>query len=602
MAVLFVLQLAVVGLIVSALPTIVDGSVQGTLRIALALSAAMMAISLLSFRLIAGRPAGEAESGPMQRTLTGGGLPASSPERSRESTSDAGATSSGDDHRDLDTNDDDRNHEDGLLPNLIARRLSEVAEASRRELAVVEHAVDVICSLDAGGTFLSVSPASEKLWQISPTNLIGRRLAEIVLTEDRPLVDRCLRDSCDAGRPWSFECRVVTNDEQVIDMLWSASWSDKEQRLFCVAHDMTERKKMEEELKASEARFRKMFDYMPAALVLSGLDGTIELVNPVTRHLFGYSSEELALKKLHDLLSHRDQTMFSGRSQDTRNFPIEVDAVRKDGSILPAQMYLSRFSSQQGPRFLGIFTDETQRRAIERLKEDFVNMVSHDLRTPLSNVQTFLTMLLEGIYGQLGEEGSRKAAAADRNVTRLIALINELLDLEKVQSGKLALDLDSIDLSEVVTEAVEAVSQFAERLGIELEVSVGTMCLIGDSRRLVQVLVNIIGNALKFAPEGSSIEVSAGETDGLVTVRIADRGPGVPDDCKTSVFDRFSQLKHNGEERITGTGLGLAICRSIVESHGGKIGVADRDGGGSVFWFQLPLTHPVGRTAGEPVA
>lgn len=239
-----------------------------------------------------------------------------------------------------------------------------------------------------------------------------------------------------------------------------------------------------------------------------------------------------------------------------------------------------------------------QLKEVEEMKQQFVAMISHDLRTPLTSVCGFLEMLEHGAYGSLSDQGQQRTQLAERNISRLISLINDLLDMEKLESGRLELAPETIPLEPVAVRSVDAVRVFAEQHKVNIVIEPMDCTVYADGNRLVQVLVNLISNAVKFSPADSTITVSARPKGDLIDVRIADQGRGVPPQFREAIFERFRQVKTTDATQKGGTGLGLAICKAIVEQHGGAIGVESEEGKGSTFWFTVPV-RPI---APAPVA
>jgi signal transduction histidine kinase len=235
-----------------------------------------------------------------------------------------------------------------------------------------------------------------------------------------------------------------------------------------------------------------------------------------------------------------------------------------------------------------------QREEIERLKQEFVSMISHDLRTPLTSIQVFVSMLAKGMYGDIGDKIKDKASMADRNASRLIRLINDLLDMEKMEAGQLALACEEVPLGSIVERSLESVRDFADKNKVTLEGTTGSAELVNvDADRIVQVLVNLLSNAIKFSPAGAAVTVSVEDGERWMTVKVIDRGRGVPQHLQTSIFERFKQVEAKDATEKKGTGLGLAICKAIVEQHGGTIGLESTEGKGSIFHFTLPKAQTV---------
>ena len=230
-----------------------------------------------------------------------------------------------------------------------------------------------------------------------------------------------------------------------------------------------------------------------------------------------------------------------------------------------------------------------KQREIDRLKQEFVAMISHDLRAPLTAIRGTLALLADGTYGGLAETGQSRVRTAEQNANRLISLINDLLDIERMEAGRLTLKLEDIPMAAVVEESIDSVRELADRRGIEWEVTGCDQEVRADYQRLVQLMVNLLSNAIKFSPERGKITVSAERQDLCLEVRVTDNGPGIPAEHSKTVFERFKQIESPDGSSKQGSGLGLAIARAIVDCHDGSIGVNSEEGAGSTFWFRIPL-------------
>jgi signal transduction histidine kinase len=229
-----------------------------------------------------------------------------------------------------------------------------------------------------------------------------------------------------------------------------------------------------------------------------------------------------------------------------------------------------------------------KREQLEAIKKRFVAMVSHDLRTPLNAVTSTLELLAANAWGKLNEKGLAKVNMAEASLRQSINLINDLLDLEKMESGTMKIELSTFSLRSLLLQCAGAVLPLADRLSVRISLPQTDCFVRADEMRLARVVVNLLGNSLKFSAPGSTIDVDFEPNDAGVTVSVRDRGPGVPEDQRQQIFEPFQQLDSNTGRAKEGSGLGLAICKAIVDAHGGTIGVESRAGGGSVFWFQLP--------------
>jgi signal transduction histidine kinase len=224
---------------------------------------------------------------------------------------------------------------------------------------------------------------------------------------------------------------------------------------------------------------------------------------------------------------------------------------------------------------------------VERLKDGFLSTASHELRTPLTSIRGSLGLLASGAVGPLSDEAVEIVAIAERNAIRLMALINDILDLERLETGKIELRFAQVSVGSILHRAMESLPAPRDRHGITVETPEVSSTIWADADRIVQVVVNLLSNAVKFSPPGGVVTIGVEPGDGWVDFRVTDRGRGVPVVHRRTIFERFRQVETSDARQKGGTGLGLAICKSIVEQHGGTIGVESEEGRGSTFWFRV---------------
>ena len=239
-----------------------------------------------------------------------------------------------------------------------------------------------------------------------------------------------------------------------------------------------------------------------------------------------------------------------------------------------------------------IALDITQRKEMERIKSDFISVVSHELRTPLTSISGTLGLIKGGIAGDIPQKATELVSVAQRNALRLNNLVNDILDIDKLEFGGLPLELQSIDLVEVVRDALEENSGYADKLGVALKLMPGpdSIHIMGDRDRLIQVLTNLLSNAAKYSHQGDAVEVRIKPQQNRIRIEVCDHGPGIADSFRDQVFQKFCQGDTSDARYQYGTGLGLNIAKLIVEKHGGEIGFDTELGQGSTFWFELPYT------------
>lgn len=354
-------------------------------------------------------------------------------------------------------------------------------------------------------------------------------------------------------------------------------------------------------LSQSEARVRTIVETMPVGLVIMNSHGNIELVNPATEDMFDTSIERLIGQHVSTIFPKQATRQVEEFTEELLakgcGHVIEREVQRDDGTTVPVELSVNEFQGIEGHRYMLVMLDISERKEVERLKQEFVSMVSHELRSPLTSVQGFLTLLAEDIYGTLNEQGKQKVHIADRNVTRLIKLINDLLDIDKLQSGKLKMVFKPVKISGVIERSIDSVRVLAEQENISIDASDSQYELVADGDRLVQVIVNLLSNAIKFSPRESTIKIAVTPQDGGIEVRVIDQGVGIPLKYHASIFERFEQVTSQDKPQKGGSGLGLTISRAIIEQHGGTIGLDSEEGKGCSFWFKLPDAPPAQEAA-----
>lgn len=218
-------------------------------------------------------------------------------------------------------------------------------------------------------------------------------------------------------------------------------------------------------------------------------------------------------------------------------------------------------------------------------------MVTHDIRSPLNTVKVFLEFLNAGVAGDVNERGQRMLKNSEICCERIVDLINDFLDAEKLNSGAIELRLSSIELISIFDESLASVSSWAELKKVQLNIEQTALTVRCDKDRIVQVVVNLLANAIKFSPELSSVSLRVEALEKMAEIQVVDQGRGIPADKREFIFEKFTQA--NDADALVGTGLGLNICKSIIDLHGGEIGVRSEEGLGSIFWFRIALAETV---------
>ncbi|HEX8408242.1 MAG TPA: ATP-binding protein [Thermoanaerobaculia bacterium] len=339
----------------------------------------------------------------------------------------------------------------------------------------------------------------------------------------------------------------------------------------------------ERELRQSEARTRSIIENAIGALITIAEGGAIESVNPAAEQIFGYGAKELIGGRFRTLLGNFECAGALGRV-------VECEGTRKDGTTFTCELSLFEFYTTDDQRhFAAHMLDVSERHAVERMKKDFISTVSHELRTPLTSIRGSLGLLASGVMGELPSDAREMVTVAERNSVRLIALINDILDFDKLASGRMEMELRSTPLLRVLERSIESIAPTAAQDGVRIELRCADALVLGDEERLVQVTVNLLSNAVKYSSRGDTVTVVGSPAGDMLDVRVEDHGRGINADLQRKLFQRFQRADSSDARTKPGTGLGLAICKAIVEEHGGTIGVESREGEGSTFWFRVPV-------------
>ncbi len=479
----------------------------------------------------------------------------------------------------------------GELDRVFHVMADELKDAARKERAVIDYASDVICSVDSKGRFSNVSPACERSWGYRSDELVGAPLLQVIALDDIDSTRASVQAIRESQLDSTFENRVTTSDGRQVHTLWSAHWSQLEKSMYCVAHDITDRKRAENLLRENEERIRTIIEKMPIGLLLLKPDGRIDFANPESYKIFQYEPDSLIGLHITNLFSgdHTSQTFQEYLNLKAAGRVVELTGIKSNRVEFPVEFALNEYDSSQGLRYLSVIVDVTERHEVQKMRQAFVSMVSHELRTPLNSVLGHLQMVEMGVFGELPPELVKGSQRSERNVERLIGLINDLLDLEKLESGTLAVLIEPVELGVLVESAVESVQEFAKQHSTSIKIDIVDCDVFADEGRIIQVLINLLSNAIKYSPAGSAVVLRTKHDQKYVEVSIIDSGRGVPIKYQEVIFERFQQVQESDGRRGAGTGLGLAICKTIIEQHSGRIGVESEEGRGSRFWFTLPL-------------
>lgn len=352
------------------------------------------------------------------------------------------------------------------------------------------------------------------------------------------------------------------------------------------------------ELEQSEVRFRQIFESAPIAMLIINAQGAIHMVNRAIETLFGYERSELIGKSAETLVpdafaSFAAQHTMHSVSVDSQSDSRELSGLHRNGHAIDIEFRLNPISTREGILTLASIVDISKRREIDRLKNEFIANVSHELRTPLTSIRGGLGLITSGACGALPEQVASITHIAARNTERLIRLINDILDMEKIESGKMHYDMSAQDIVQLTNRAAEEASGYAQQFAVTVHVEnrndTEKIALI-DADGFTQVLTNLLSNAIKFSPKHERISVVIEEIEDHVRVSVNDHGGGIPSAFKDRIFQKFAQADGSSTRKHAGTGLGLSISHAIVAHFGGRLWFESEPGMGTTFYVDLPLS------------
>lgn len=361
--------------------------------------------------------------------------------------------------------------------------------------------------------------------------------------------------------------------------------------------ELDERKQIQDTLQISQARFAGILEIAKDAIITVDVNHNITLFNQGAEKTFGYTAQEVLGRSLNLLFPNRyiNSQLHSGpfpqANGSIRRFGerSEIYARRKDGSEFPAEASVSELNLGHETVFTAILRDISDRKQMDRMKNEFISVVSHELRTPLTSIHGSLRMLASGLLKPDSEQGTRLVQIAADSTDRLVRLINDILDIERIESGRVKMEKELWAVEDLITEAVKVVQALADKAEVTLSVSSIPLKIWVDPDRMVQTLTNLLSNAIKFSSSGQTVWLNVEGQADQIRFTVTDQGRGIPADKLDSIFERFQQVDSSDSRNHEGTGLGLAICRSIIQQHNGQIWVESTLGEGSRFHFTLPL-------------
>lgn len=355
---------------------------------------------------------------------------------------------------------------------------------------------------------------------------------------------------------------------------------------------------LEKMLSEEKARHQLLFETMIDGAAIINQQGLIENSNQALQILLGMDEQQLHQQSLGQFIAQSSQTVYKQYLHSSiecyqkgfKNQRCELAIHHQDGHLIDVELLFSPMIFNERLLFTAIIRDVTERKTIERMKNEFIATVSHELRTPLTAIRGALALVLAKASEGLSAKAKLLLTTANRNSERLSLLINDILDLEKIESGKLELSLKNVDLAVVLQQALVANQSYATSHQVHLQIvnTLPSAMVYADDHRLLQVLANLISNAVKYSPTDAIVELSLQDQVNSWCVKVKDYGCGIPDAFRARIFQRFAQADSSDSREKNGTGLSLAISKAMIEQFGGMIDYQSPQGQATEFFFTLP--------------
>ena len=367
---------------------------------------------------------------------------------------------------------------------------------------------------------------------------------------------------------------------------------------------LTESKKLEGKAVEAKQKNRAILENIIDSVIVIDAKGIIQTVNDATTKLFGYEVEELVGQNIKMLMPEsfaikHDQYLANYRETGQEKIigkGREVVAKRQDDSEFPIELSVGRMDINGEIMFTGIIRDITERKEAEKMKAEFISTVSHELRTPLTSIRGSIGLLKGGAAGELTDKAEQLLNIAHNNTERLLLLINDILDISKIEAGKMDFKFAPVNVTEAVEQAIENNTGYAEQHQVSyvLENHINNQFIYADAGRFQQIMGNLMSNAAKFANPNSQVIISLAQREHQVRISVTDYGKGIPETLKPTIFEKFTQADSTDTRQTGGTGLGLNITKLMVEKHNGIIGFESTENIGTTFYIDLPLHIPAG--------
>ncbi len=519
---------------------------------------------------------------------------------------------------------------------LNTRELSQAvihAKANEARLrAILDNVVEGIITIDERGTIETINPAAVRIFGYAADQVIGHNIKMLMPEPYHGEHDGYLNNYRQTGNP-----KVIGIGREVfgrrkdgaifpLDLAVSEMLLNGRRAFSGIVRDITERKQAENavlaanrQLAATTGLQQVILNSANFSMIATNVEGVITMFSAGAQRMLGYADAEL-VDRLTPAIFHDPAEVaaraaalsaelgrpiapgfeaFVAKARGGSPDELEWTYIRKDGSRLPVMLSVTtvKDENEQLSGFLAIAYDLTDRKRIEQMKNEFISTVSHELRTPLTSIRGSLGLLAAGAVGDIPQRAHVLLDIANNNCERLVRLINDMLDIEKIESGNMHFHAVTQPILPLVQQAILATESFAAQHRVRLRLQPGSddAYVTADADRITQVMVNLLSNAAKFSPYGADVMIRLERQAQSIRMTVTDQGAGISEQFRPRIFQKFAQADSSDTRQKGGTGLGLSISKAIIEKHQGRIGFNSSAGVGTEFYFELP-SKPIDET------
>jgi PAS domain S-box-containing protein len=505
------------------------------------------------------------------------------------------------------------------LEKIIAERTSELKVSEARYRGLFESSIDGIASVNMERIIIDCNQAFADILGYTKEELNKLPTRKIMLSKWYDMIAKIIKEQVlTKGYSDELEIEFIKKDGTIFPISLR-SWLIRNKKgrptgIWGIIRDISERKQAEKKIreytenlekmveektlafKESEGRYRGLYESSIDGLASVDMKGNIIECNQAYADMLGYTKKELYNLNIFELIPHKSQEIneiIHFTQVITKGYSEEFEGghIKKDGSIIPVSVRLWLIKDKNGnpTGMWGIVRDITERKKLDQMKERFITVATHELRTPLISIKGYVDFIRSGDLGSISAMVDSSLEVVSRNTDRLLYLTDDLLDMQRINSGKLHLDLETLNFMEIPKHCAKEIRTFlkVKKQNFHLDVPDGSLLIQGDRERLSQAIMNLLNNAIKFTPEGGSITLSLVDKDDVIQVQVSDTGIGLQKEDLEKVFQPFADIKK--PNYIKGTGLGLSVVKGLVEAHRGKIWAhSEGEGKGTTFTFILP--------------